>query len=345
MYQLLDNPLVRALTWPRQPDEFREILQPQWRRGLTTATVVSVERHNDDVVSLQLAAESACPLHKAGQHVAVHLVIKGVRHQRTFSLSSASGQLEITVKRNGDGLVSNYIVDQMRAGDTLWLGQPQGDFVLPDTLPDRLLFVAGGSGITPLMAMLRALHQRQYTGELLFLNFTQSEQSLIFPVELGMLIEGLPNARLVQHFTRRGDERCDAELLQSYLQDSEVSAFVCGPSGMMQVATDALAQLGVERIHQEHFALAASSDVGDGLVHFYQTDTTAAGDAAGNLLELAEKSGLQPAYGCRMGICHACTCKVSGRIRDVRNGELKDVDNDDVQICVHAAAGGVKVDL
>jgi ferredoxin-NADP reductase len=344
----IDNPLTRALASPRQVDDYIAWLNPLWAIRDTRAQVVGIHHHNEDVVSVALRPGRAWQTHQAGQHVLLGVDIGGVRQQRCFSISSAPvdnkpGDIEITVKRNG--VVSSYLVDEAKPGDLVWLGGAEGDFVLPAIRPGRLLFVAGGSGITPLMAMLRQLHQEGYQGDLVFLNFAKSEQSLIFAQALERLRSEMSSIRIVNIFTQQGGRHCDAALLRKEVSDvADREVFLCGPEAMMEVTQRALRDVGVTTVHQERFKLPTAS-AGDGLVRFQQAGVVAAGDSAGSLLEVAEKAGLEPAYGCRMGICHACTCKVSGRIRDVRNGELKEVAEEDVQICVHAAAGGVTVDI
>lgn len=344
----IDNPVTRWLASPRQVDDYLEFFNPLWRRSERRARVLAVKHHNADVVSLTLEPGRGWQQGFAGQHVMLGVDIGGVRHERCFSLSSTlAGQApEITVKRNGQGLVSNHLVDAVKPGELVWLGDAGGDFVLPWPRPACLLFIAGGSGITPLMAMARQLHAEGWLGELLFLNFTKSEQSFIFRGELEQLQRDLCGLRLVHILTGKDGQHCSTDMLRDrMLSPEQYEAYVCGPDAMMRAVAPLLTEVGVKRVHQERFTLAPAVALpGDGLVHFERGQVDAAGDSAGSLLEVAEKAGLSPRYGCRMGICHSCTCKVTGSIRDQRNGVVRTVDGEDIQICVHAAAGAVSVD-
>lgn len=346
----IDNPLTRALASPKTVDDYLAWLNPLWVRQDRQAKILSVFHHNDDVVSLTFRPGSGWQQGKAGQHVMLGVKIDGTRHQRCFSISSAplagdEKTLEITIKRNPSGVVSHYLVDKARVGDHVWLGDASGEFVLPELRPSRLLFIAAGSGITPLMSMLRQLAFEGHRGEILLLNFSKSEQSLIFRREFAQLEKKLVGLNCVHIHTDKEARRCDEKLLKGYLdQPSAYETFLCGPQPMMDATAKALAKVGVTQVHQEQFKLPDIA-LGDGLVVFNPAAVTAPGDSAGSLLEVAEKAGLKPAYGCRMGICHECTCKVTGAIKDVRTGDVRQADNEDVQICVHAAAGGVSVEL
>lgn len=346
----IDNPFTRALASPRAVDDYLAWVNPLWAIHDQQAKVLSVTHHNSDVVSLQLRPSQNWQQSKAGQHVLLGVKINGTRLQRCFSLSSAplssnKKTIEITVKRNPDGLVSHYLNDQLRVGDYVWLGKAEGDFVLPNLRPSRLLFIAAGSGITPLMSMLRQLAFEGYRGEIKLLNFTKSEQSLIFKSELNDLSKKLIGLNCVHIYTETKAQYCDEALLRKHLTaPAGYEVFLCGPQTMMDSTVEALKRVGASSIHQERFKLP-SLELGDGLVVFNPAGVTAQGDSAGSLLEVAEKAGLAPRYGCRMGVCHECTCKVTGTVKDVRTGDVRSAHNEDIQICVHAAAGGVSVEL
>src|SRR5690606_5194556 len=132
------------------------------------------------------------------------------RHTRCFSLSSTperdDGLITLTIKaRKEGGLVSPYLREHARPGMRVFLSEPPGDFVLPDALPDQVLFISGGSGITPCMRMLRTLVARGYPGEIVFIHYARSPEDVIFGAELQALAREHANLKLViETETERG---------------------------------------------------------------------------------------------------------------------------------------------
>jgi ferredoxin-NADP reductase len=257
--------------------------------------------------------------------------IAGIRRTRCFSISSAEGEtpIRITIKAHPGGRVTPSLISNAMRGAIVTLSDPAGDFVLPDELPERILFLSGGSGITPVMSMMRTLlasaRGRRGVG---FLHWAKSPDDVIFdhghlffgPFRAGDLIEAVP----------------DFHLWDTWL---------CGPEAMMRVVRAAYAARGAEhRLRTERFTLADTSSSGEGEVRFVRSNRSAKG--GGPILPMAETAGVNPQSGCRMGICRSCVCrKVSGTTRDVRTGELSSEGNVDIQLCINAAVGSVEIDL
>jgi ferredoxin-NADP reductase len=148
-------------------DRYLEIVNPLWAVDEVRAQVVRVHRETEGpepVTTLTLRPTRTWQGFRAGQFVQVGVEIDGARRTRCFSISSSEvGGLEefsITVRAHSEGLVSKYLATAAAPGLVLHLSQADGAFILPDELPDRLLMISGGSGITPVMSMLRTLVDR-----------------------------------------------------------------------------------------------------------------------------------------------------------------------------------------
>jgi ferredoxin-NADP reductase len=152
---------ARVLTTPLLPDDYLGLVNPLWSLREPRGRVASVVPETPDSATLWLRTPPGWPAHAAGQYVRVGVDVDGVRHWRTYSLTGAArGRIAITVKAVADGVVSHALVHRTAPGAIVRLGWPAGDFVLPDPVPARPLLVTAGSGITPVMAMLRDLADR-----------------------------------------------------------------------------------------------------------------------------------------------------------------------------------------
>ena len=353
-YRLLENPVTRALASPLTVDDYLAQFNPLWSVREVRGCVTRVVRETADATTLHIKPNGHWQGHQAGQHLVLGVEIDGIRHSRCFSISSAPAAegISVTIKRNGGGLVSNYLVDKVRAGDVLFLSQAQGEFLLPaDQQP--LLMISGGSGITPVMAMLRQLVAQGSSRSVVFVHYSNSYADTIFHTELRALAER--HDWLTLYFVIGQGEPTGAdqsglftiEQLQSMVPDiAQRTALLCGPPPLMERVNDAFAECGWPRPAQEQFQVKLATIAGAGQVRFVSSGLEASGDEAANLLELAEAQGLNPPAGCRMGICYSCKCHVQeGEVRDLRNGEVRTVRDEEIQLCVHAAAGAVQLSL
>ena len=168
--RVLGSGLIDLLTGPHGVDRYTELVTPTWSLSDARAKVVSVEGRTPRSVTLTLAPNDAFRGFKAGQHVNLTVEIDGRRHTRCYSPASAEGSplIELTVGLHDGGLVSTYLHRDARPGMVVGLDDVGGEFVLPQTPPRRILFVSGGSGITPVMSMLRTLTAEGYDGEIAF---------------------------------------------------------------------------------------------------------------------------------------------------------------------------------
>jgi ferredoxin-NADP reductase len=346
------------LAGPAGVDGYLEQVKPTWSVRDCRAEVTEVRNLTPDSVTLTLRANRAWAGFHAGQFTQVGVEIDGVRRTRCYSPASVAGatrELELTVKSHPEGLVSNYLIERAHTGMRLELEQAAGDFHLPDEAPERILLISAGSGITPVMSMLRTLCAADHRGQVTFLHFAPDPERAIYRAELERIAAAHPNVRLVRSYTRaRGagevDGHFNAALLEQSAPDyARTETFACGPPALLDAVRDKWAADGLEsRLHVESFVpptLVPSSGVAGGSIYFARSDLRLDSSGA-SLLEQAEGAGLTPETGCRMGICHTCSCrKTAGTVKNLATGEVSSDEDEEIQICVSAPIGDVVVEL
>lgn len=352
MHPLLRSPWLRPLNDLDAVDDLLGQLHPTWALGRIKARVVETREETPDVRSFLLRPNRRWPGFAAGQHVSVALELRGVRHHRTFSLSSAPSDrlLRLTVKRQPGGLVTNAMHDRLAAGDVVELGPPAGDFVLPAVLPPELLLLAAGSGITPLASMLRELRQRDPARDVVFLHVCRTPRDAIFAGELAALAAAMPGLRLLTHCTAEHG-RLDADGLAALVPDAaERRTFLCGPPSFMAMVQARWEADGVaHRLACERFTgLAPARRLAGTPVRVHairsRREFTTTGERP--LLVEAERAGLAPKHGCRMGICRTCRCRlVRGVAENLRTGEVHAEPGQRIQLCVSVARSDLELEL
>lgn len=360
---VLRSRLVTALASPHGVDSYLERFNPMWAAHDVRARIVSVHRETDGVApvaTLTLQPTSTWRGHRAGQHVLVGVEMPGIakRFTRAFSISSAaSGRGErftLTIRAHDEGQVSSYLVRSAQPGQILHLSQAQGEFTLVESPAtptiSRLLFITGGSGITPAMSMVRTLLRDGYDGhagrKVTFLHFARSAEDQIFADELAE-IAAADNG--VDVHLRHGDQVFSEFELRRLVPDyKETDTWLCGPPGLVELVKAAYGDS--TRLRMEFFkpAVARAAQPGEeieGDISFTRSGKTVAASGA-SLLEQAEELGLKPEFGCRMGICFSCTrTKTAGTVRNILTGEESALPDEEVRICVTAAAGDCHIDL
>jgi ferredoxin-NADP reductase len=232
------------------------------------------------------------------------------------------------------------------------LAGAQGTFTLPQPRPHRLVLISGGSGITPVLSMLRTLVDEGHDGDIAFLHYARTEADWLYAREVRALADGHAGLT-VAYRTTRGPRpsRLDGAALRALVGDAgDATAAVCGPPSLVDAVPAAWAQAGgdPDRVLTETFTpprLLVTGEAATGTLRFVRSERTAP-IGKGTLLEQAEAAGLSPQFGCRMGICHTCTCrKTAGPVRNLRTGAISDEDNEDIQLCISAPAGDVALEL
>jgi ferredoxin-NADP reductase len=344
-------------------------VNPLWTRRTPRARVDEIRDETRDARTLVLRPGRGWRRHRAGQHVRLGVWIDGRQRTRTYSISSSpereDGRITLTVKAVEGGLVSSHLARVLRPGAIVSLGLPEGAFVLPEVSdatdahasPLRPLFVTAGSGITPVMSMLRSLAARDAMPDVVHLHYAPRAEDVIFADELAALAEGHASYRLVLVTTREPDaagalpKRFDAASLAAACPDwADRDAWVCGPEPLLAAAEAHWQRHRLaSRLHLESFGARlapVSRDVAGGRVRFARSGRDALADGATCLLRVAEDAGLAPRHGCRRGICHTCVTTLrAGCVRDLRTGAVIDEPGAAVQICVCAAAGPVELEL
>src|SRR5438094_8020734 len=359
--RLLGSPFVEALVGPHGVDRYLELIDPLWTLREVRAEITDVRHQTPETVTLTLRPNNSWLGFRAGQFVRLTVEIDGGQRMRCYSPACsqhrADGQFELTVKAHSHGLVSQHLKTQARPGMVVGLSQADGDFTLPDERPERVLLISGGSGITPVISMLRTLCDEGHAGDVTFLHYLFTERDLCYAAELAELAERHPNVNLVRAYTEQPDGGelhgyfGREHLLAAERSYADAEAYVCGPPPLMQAVRELWEADGLEqRLHVEHFvppalpALAGGEEA-TGTVHFDGSRTEAPNSGL-TLLEQAEAAGLTPEHGCRMGICHSCTCRMTaGTVRNVQTGELLTGNDEDIQICISVPVGDVTLDI
>jgi ferredoxin-NADP reductase len=340
-HRLLRSPLVDLLVGPHGVDRYLELIRPQLTVRDARAQVLTVRHQTARSVTLTVRPNAPWGGFRAGQFVRVGVEIDGVRRTRTYSPASSAQDnrvLELTVTVHPEGLVSRHLQSSLRPGATLHLGEAQGDFVLPDERPDRLVLISGGSGVTPVMSMLRSLRDEDWTGEIEFIHYARTAADWLYRDE----VEAMPSVRARFIATREVGGRLTGESLG---ESVGAYAAVCGPPALLDAAR---AIFPPERLVTETFTsptLTVAGEAAQGVIKFLRSGREAT-IASGTLLEQAEAAGIEPEFGCRMGICRTCKCrKAAGAVRDVRTGEVSEEEDEDIQLCVSVPAGDVALEI
>jgi ferredoxin-NADP reductase len=319
-------------------------------KGFVSLRVKDVVRETHDAISIILDVPESSSRHfgyQAGQFLTLLVCVDGRQHRRCYSMSSSPGtgeDLRITVKRDRDGVVSNWLNDTAAPGNDIHALPPEGRFVLKDTDRDVVAF-AGGSGITPVFSLLRsALISSTRNTRLFYAN--RDRDSVIFDEALASLNDS-HSGRFVLH------HHLDAE--RGFVTPAHVDAFVagakdadaaeyyiCGPGPFMDIVQTALRAAGVpsDRVHLEHFEVAEMpvdppAAGGDAVteevtIELQQRKITVPYSRGDTLLQTARMAGLQAPSSCEVGSCGTCMARLTqGSARMINNDALEDDEVED----------------
>jgi stearoyl-CoA 9-desaturase NADPH oxidoreductase len=354
---LLRSSLLEALAYPHGVDRYLEIVRPLLVSHEVRAEVTAVHSQTPKSVTLRLRANENWRGLRAGQFVGLSVSIDGVRETRPYSPAGSQhapdGTLELTVSTHPEGRVSRHLRDHARAGMIVGLTQAEGEFVLPHALPERVLLISGGSGITPVMAMLRTLCDEGFAGEIGFLNYARSSELALYGAELDRLRQRHDRLRVARGFTRGAGTALVGRFRREHLsavvsEHADAATFVCGPPTLIDAVRAVWKQDGLSEPLVETFTqppLSFDTEGAEGCVSFLASGSEVLNSGL-PLLEQAEDAGLVPEYGCRMGICNTCSChKRSGVVRNVLTGEVSTARDEQIRICVSVPVGDVALDI
>src|SRR6195952_413661 len=179
---------VRSLFTPLLPDDYLELINPLWSTRELRGRIERIQRETDDAVTVFIKPGWEWPGHAPGQYLRIGFVVDGVHHWRAYSLTSDPGRpdgcISITPKLVDEGTVTPWLVRKARPGTVVRLGGVEGTFKLPDPPPEKILFISAGSGITPIMSMLRDLDRRGEVSDVVHLHSARTEEGIIFGSQL-----------------------------------------------------------------------------------------------------------------------------------------------------------------
>ncbi len=337
----------KALTTPLAPDDYLSLINPLWSARELRGRVERVIPETDRAATLVIRPGWGWSFdHAPGQYLGIGVEIDGKFHWRSYSMSSEplrdGRTVSITVKAMPEGFLSDHLVNGLEPGTIVRLAAPQGDFILPDPPPDKMLFVVGGSGITPVMSMLRTMSRRATMPDVVLAYSAVHEDDMMFADELRELAARERHLRLYERFTETDGILTPDQLDEVCPDWRERETWACGPAPMLDAMIEHFSEEGRrDHLHVERFSLALSSgDDAGGTVTFGIDGPSVEVDGATTLLEAGEEAGINMLFGCRMGICHTCDVPlVAGRIKDLRSGQESDQPNEYVQTCISVAVG------
>jgi ferredoxin-NADP reductase len=342
---------AELVTTPLLPADYLDLISPLRAGADLRGRIVDIRPETADAVTLVIRPGRGWNGHVPGQYIRIGVDVDGVRQWRAYSLtcpaSAPDGCISVTVKAIPDGKVSNHLVRRARPGTMIMLDQAKGDFVLPDTRPERVLFLTAGSGITPVMGMLR--NHLDELADVVVLHSAPTAADAVFGAELRELAaEG--RITLIEQHTDTDGLLDLAELAARVPDWADRHTWACGPTGMLDAAEEQWAAAGVaDRLHTERFRPTVVAAGEGGTVAFAQQGHVVEADGATPILDAGEEAGVLMPSGCRMGICFGCVVPLrDGAVRDLRDGELTTATPENpvpIQTCVSAAAGPCEIEL
>lgn len=338
-----------------------------------TATLTRIELETHDTKSYFFESEKPLDQYKAGAHINIEFDANGQTVNRTYTLSSSpeltfstksEKEFSITVKRVNNGLASNWLFENFVEGKQINVSQPQGSFVLPYQPAGKLLLLSAGSGITPLMSMLRYLTQTGNRSDIIFLHYAQSDDDIIFHDELNRLSatkENITTRFSVEQINNASTSISPHEIYQGRVNKKQLSTIVpdvlereiylCGPQPFMKATVQILDQIKFRpsQLHLENFTADLSAVIQLGYsakLSFSSLNESIQSSPSRTILEEAEAAGLKPASACRTGICRSCRCKkTSGTTVNLITGEESNNAGDYILPCVSVAKTATKIEL
>jgi ferredoxin-NADP reductase len=341
--------LVELATTPLLPSDYLDLVDPLRSGADLRGRIEAVLPETRDAATIVIRPGRGWNGHAPGQYIRIGIDVDGVRQWRAYSVTSSLGRTDgciaVTVKAIPGGRVSNHLVHRTAPGTIVQLDQAAGEFVLPAARPTKALFVTAGSGITPVMGMLRNHHE---LSDVVLVHSAPTADDVVFGAELRALAADGRIRLIEQHTDTAG--MLDAAAIADLVPDlGERATWACGPVGMLEALEEHWRAAGLaDRLYTERFRPRVLVTGEGGTVSFAKSGTTLAADGATPILDAAEDAGVLMPSGCRMGICYGCVLPLrEGAVRDLRNGEITTAAPGDgvlIQTCVSAAAGACDID-
>ncbi|MFE2999018.1 ferredoxin reductase [Nocardia sp. NPDC059246] len=346
------------ITTPLLPDDYLHLVNPLWSARELRGRIVEVRMETADSATLVIKPGWGFDFKfEPGQYIGIGVLVDGRWHWRSYSLTCPpdwtgdSGHrgrrlISIAVKAMPEGFLSSHIVSGVPTGTVVRLAAPQGGFVLPDPAPSKVLFLTAGSGITPVMAMLRTMDRRNAVPDVMHIHSARTPDDAMFGDELRDMHDRHPGFTAHLHLTGEQGKFALADLDEVVADWREREVWACGPLPMLDEIEKHWAAAGLEsKLHVERFEIERNATAEGGTVTFAKAGRSAEVDGATTLLQAGEGAGVQMPFGCRMGICQTCVVTVTeGHVRDLRNGKEHRA-GDKIQTCISAAAGDCTLEV
>ncbi|MDO5496025.1 MAG: ferredoxin reductase [bacterium] len=335
---------IELAATPLLPADYLDLINPMRAGADLRGRVIDVTHETQSSTTVTIRPGKGWRGHRPGQYTRIGVDVNGVRNWRAYSITSAPGdEITISARAIAGGVVSHHLLTELTPGTMIMLDQATGDFTLPADrpVPAKALFLTGGSGITPVMGILRS-HLGELSDVVVVHSAPTPEESM-FRTELRALA-ARGAIRLVERFTRTDGILPVASLPEVVPDWSERETWACGPTGLLDDAEAFWADAGLTAaLHTERFRPRVVAAGEGGEVTFSKQEATVDSPAGIPILDAGEAAGVLLPSGCRMGICFNCVVPLAeGSVRDLRTGELTSVDPEDpvlIQTCITAAAG------
>jgi glycine betaine catabolism B len=351
----------------------------QWSNQDVWCRCDRIIQETEDVKTFCLVAQDLMLFdYLPGQFVTLEVEIDGKSVMRPYSISSTPTRpyhLSVTIKRVEGGVVSNWMHDCFGVGDRLKLvGGAMGQFTCMPNLPEKMLLISAGSGITPMLSMSRMVQDTLVESDIVFLHSARKPEDIVCRSELETMAAQMPNFQLLVTLTQAKESawlgltgRISEAMLELTVPDWRMrSVFVCGPNGFMQHVRETLENMGfpMEQYQEESFGgapvkpaptqnsvvpMLKQTVTGNGslAIAFKDSNHQASTDGSLSILEVAEQEGIAIRSACRMGACGACKVKTCGtKVRyDVTPAALSEDDRESGHIlaCVAYPIESVEV--
>lgn len=356
VYTELSMALVNNANIKSYAEPLIQPLFPLWSANDYRAQVQQVRSESDNCYTLVLRPNKKWPGFQPGQYVELHVIKNGAKVSRCFSISSAPdqynqfGTIELTIRMQDKGRITPWLKQALNESSTVGLSAAQGDFIIKDRARP-ILMIAGGSGITPFRSFLHSQSDVWPIQKASLFYYARNHGEHLFSQELINISANCSRINTHLISTHEIGHLSLEQLQQQCPNYLDYDVYICGPNSMISEVNELLLKAKVEakHIYIERFGPAPvdfSKLDQTGSVNFSQSRKSAELGNNTNLLDLAEKNGMQPESGCRMGICHKCSCrKKSGVVYNTLTDSYSDTGQEDIQLCISVPVGEVTLEL